>query len=103
MLITISKLISLIGGIVLLHSLYSAHHFKSLSSSSSSSSSYTMASSSSILLLITQSLNLPIDILIEVTVAFIIILLGISIILNNYIIINYKYYNYFYFKDNYYH
>ena len=51
----ISTLLSLLGLIILLHGLYSAHHFKSLYS---------------------QAIDLPIDIVIEVSIAFILLLIG---------------------------
>ena len=51
----IGRLFSLIGSVVLCHALYSAHHFKSLFS---------------------QAIDLPIDIIIEVSIAFILLLIG---------------------------
>ena len=55
---SLSSILSLLGFITLLHALYSAHHFKSLFS---------------------QAIDLPIDIIIEVAIAFILILIGQSL------------------------
>ena len=57
----IGRLFLLLGSIVLLHALYSAHHYKSLFS---------------------QAIDLPIDIIIEVSIAFILLLIGQTLPLN---------------------